>query len=162
MAQRKTLAAIIGVTAAAVSIAFTGSHEGISNTPYRDTGGTWTVCRGQTGVAMHYYSNAQCDSMLADTLASYAAQIAANTPGYTTLPDGVKSATLDFAYNVGVGAYTTSSYRRMLIARKLPAACDELLRWRFVAGRDCSVKANNCYGVWTRRQAERSMCRGIH
>jgi lysozyme len=160
MAQRRTLAAIIGAAAAASTLAFTAYNEGNSNTPYRDSGGVWTVCRGQTGVPMHYYTDQQCDDMLANTLAATAAQIAADTPGFTTLPDGVKTATVDFAYNVGVNAYKGSTYRRMLVARQVPAACDQLLRWRFVGSADCSVKGNNCYGVWTRRKAEQEMCRG--
>lgn len=160
MAQRRPLALTIGGVAAAAAIVFTGTHEGTSNTPYRDLGGVWTVCRGQTGVPMHYYTDAQCDSMLGDSLATFAQQIDVSTPGYAALPDGVKVATLDFAYNVGMGAYNGSAYRRMLVRGAVPAACDQLLRWRMVAGRDCSVRANGCYGIWERRQAERRMCRG--
>lgn len=160
MATRRSLAMTLGGVAAAAAIVFTGAHEGISNTPYRDTGGVWTVCQGQTGVPMHYYTNAQCDAMLAASLEKFAEQIAMSTPGYTAMPDCVKVATLDFAYNVGINAYNGSTYRRMLTRGKLPAACDELLRWRMVAGRDCGVRANGCYGIWERRQEERRMCRG--
>lgn len=160
MASKRTLAAIIGASAAAATIAFTGSQEGVRNNPYRDTGGVWTVCRGQTGVPMHYYTNAQCDAMLAGTLARVADQIDNITPGYSTLPDGVKSATLDFAYNVGIGAYSKSTYRRMLIARDLPAACDQLPRYKYVGALDCSIRANDCYGVWARRKAEQQRCLG--
>jgi lysozyme len=158
--QKRTLASIIGTAAAVAAVAFTGSQEGISNTPYRDSGGVWTVCRGQTGVAMRYYTDQECDDMLADTLAVTAAQITANTPGFTTLDDGVKTATVDFTYNVGFGAYTRSTYRQMLIKRELPAACDQIPRYKYVGDNDCSKQANDCYGVWKRRQAERSMCRG--
>jgi len=159
MVQRRTLVTVLGsATVAAAALAFVPHNEGRSNTPYADTGGTWTVCDGQTGVPMHYYTNAQCDAMLSVTLTSIAAQIEANTPDYAALPDGVKVATLDFTYNVGVNAYKDSMYHTMLLEKKLPAACDQLLRWRFVAGKDCSVRANNCYGVWQRRQAEKEMC----
>jgi len=160
MMQKRTLAAIVGTTCAAIALAFTGAQEGTSNTPYRDTGGVWTVCRGQTGVTMKYYTDAQCDAMLANTLAVMATQIEGNTAGFATMPDGVKSATLDFTYNVGFAAYTRSSYRTLLLRGDVPAACDQLLRWKYVDGKDCSIKSNNCFGVWTRRQAERSMCRG--
>lgn len=160
MRSKRTLAAVIGATAAAMVVSFTGGNEGKSNTPYKDTGGVWTVCRGQTGVPMHYYSDAACDTMFADTLATFAVQIEASTPGYASMSDGVKSATLDFAYNVGMGNYNGSTYRRRIIAGDVPGACDELLKWRFVAGKDCAVAENNCRGVWTRRNAERTMCRG--
>lgn len=158
--SRRTLAAIIGATAAAAVVSFTGGNEGMSNTPYKDTGGVWTVCRGQTGVPMHYYTDQACDAMFADTLALFAEQIEASTPGYAKMPDGVKSATLDFAYNVGMGNYNGSTYRKRIIAGDLPNACDELLKWRFVAGKDCAIRESNCRGVWTRRNAERTMCRG--
>ena len=160
MTQKRTLAAVIGATAAAVVLAFTGAQEGTRNTPYRDTGNVWTVCKGQTGVPMHYYTNAQCDTMFANTLVGLATQIEGNTPGFGAMSDGVKSATLDFAYNVGFAAYTRSSYRTLLMRGDVQAACDQLLRWKYVDGKDCSVKSNNCLGVWNRRQAERSMCRG--
>lgn len=160
MAQRRSLALTLGGIAAAAAIVFTGAHEGNSNTPYRDIGGVWTVCRGQTQVPMHYYTDSQCDALLASALEQRAAQIEVSTPGFAALPDGVKVSTLDFVYNVGVGAYNGSTYRKMLVRHALPAACDQLLRWRVVAGRDCSVRSNGCYGVWLRRQQERSMCRG--
>ena len=156
--SKKTLAAVIGATAAAIAVSFTGNNEGKSNTPYRDSGGVWTVCRGQTGVPMRYYTDAACDAMFADELAAVATQIEASTPGYASMTDGVKAATLDFTYNVGIGNYNGSTYRRRIIAGDLPAACDELLKWRFVAGKDCAIKESNCRGVWVRRHAERDMC----
>jgi lysozyme len=162
MASKRTLTAIIGATAAALVMGLTPLQEGRSNNPYRDTGGVWTVCDGQTGVPMRYYTNAQCDAMLANTLANVASQVEAITPGYASLPDGVKAATIDFTYNVGIGTYSKSTYRKMLSAREVPAACDQLLRYKFVGALDCSTSANRnqCGGVWTRRQAERTMCRG--
>lgn len=161
MAQRKTLAALVGAACAAIALAFTSAQEGTRNTPYQDTGGVWTVCKGQTGVPMKYYTDAQCDAMLANTLTGLAAQIETNTPGFGAMSDGVKSATLDFAYNVGFAAYTRSTYRTLLLRGDVPAACNQLLRWKYVSGKDCSDKSNNCYGVWTRRQAERRMCLGV-
>jgi lysozyme len=160
MPSKRTLALIIGPVAAAASIAFTGDFEGLSNTPYRDTGGVWTVCRGQTGVPMRYYSDAACDAMLADELGAVEQTIINVTPGYTTLPEHVRAATRDFAYNVGTGAYGKSTYRQMLIRRELPAACNQIARYKYVGALDCSVRSNNCYGVWTRRLAEVKMCKG--
>ena len=32
------------------------------------------------------------------------------------------------------------------------------LLFRFVAKRDCSIKSNNCYGVWTRSQDRQRRC----
>lgn len=161
MTPRKTLAGVIGTIAAATLIVFTGNFEGKSNTPYRDSGGVWTVCKGQTRVPMRYYTDAECDAMLAGTLADVATHIEAVTPGFETLPDGAKTAAIDFAYNVGIANYQNSTFRKMLATKQLPAACDQILRWRYVGDHDCSVPGNKvCAGVWTRRQAERKMCRG--
>jgi lysozyme len=154
------LAAVVGAACAACLVAFTSVQEGRSNEPYRDTGGVWTVCDGQTGVPMHYYTDSQCDAMLGNTLAHIAQQVQDMTPGFETLSDGVKAATVDFAYNVGLGNYQRSSLRTKLIARQLPAACDVFLRYKLAGGKDCSDRDNGCYGVWQRRQAERSMCLG--
>jgi lysozyme len=165
MTQKRTLAAVIGATAATIVLAFTGMQEGSSNTPYRDSGGVWTVCTGQTGVPMHYYTDSQCSAMLANTLETTAAQLAAGIPGFTTRTDGQKAAAVDLAYNIGVHAFFWSGSRPSTISRQyesgaFPAACDSFLNYKLVDGKDCSVRANNCYGVWTRRQAERSMCLG--
>lgn len=158
MANRKTLAGVIGAAAAGVLIAFSGGNEGTRNVPYQDIGGVWTVCDGQTRVQMRYYTDAECNAMLGDTLAQDAVQIQAMTPGFDTLPDGVKVATIDFGYNVGLGAYQRSSLRTKLIARDLPQACDVFLLYKFAGGKDCSQKGSGCPGVWNRRLAERQMC----
>lgn len=162
MTQKRTLAAIMGATAAAATVAFTSLNEGRSNNPYQDSGGVWTVCDGQTGVPMHYYTNAQCDAMLSNTLVQVTEQIRTMTPGYDTLPDGVKESMTDFAYNVGVNAYRNSTFRRMLSPAQLPAACAQLLRYKFVGQMDCSTAKYErvCGGVWTRRLAEYQRCKG--
>jgi lysozyme len=159
--QRKTLVAVIGTVAAAVAIAFTGhKNEGKSNAPYQDSSGVWTVCYGQTGVPMHYYTNAQCDAMLGNTLASYADQIDAQMPTFAQRTDGQKVAALDLAYNIGVNAFLRSTLAKRYRAGDFPAACDGFLAYKYVGETDCSARSSNCYGVWQRRQAERSMCLG--
>jgi lysozyme len=111
---------------------------------------------------MRYYTDAECDAMLDDMLANVASQVVTTTPWLAMSPDGVKAATIDFTYNVGIGTYSKSTYRKMLSAREVAAACDQLLRYKFVGALDCNTSANRrqCGGVWTRRQAERTMCRG--
>jgi len=46
------LPALIGTGAAAALIALVGAWEGKRNDPYRDIVGVWTVCYGETNVAM--------------------------------------------------------------------------------------------------------------
>lgn len=36
------------------------------------------------------------------------------------------------------------------------------LKWKYVAGRDCSVRSNGCYGVWKRQQDRHSKCVAVN
>lgn len=66
---------------------------------------------------------------------------------------------MDWVYQYGSGAWERSSMRRKILAGHHLAACDALLRYRFVAGYDCSTPGNKrCMGVWTRQQARHKAC----
>lgn len=66
---------------------------------------------------------------------------------------------VDWMYQYGSGAWLKSSMRRELLAGNYRAACDALLRYRFVAGFDCSTPGNRtCPGVWTRQQERHRKC----
>lgn len=160
--RKRTLAAVVGAAAASALIGLTGSQEGVSLTPYNDilANDVQTVCFGDTTVPMHRYTLAQCRSMLADRLADYAEAVRSITPGFDTLTDGQKVAVVDGAYNFGLSNYRGSTLRRMYIAKQFPAACEQYLRWRFVAGKDCSIAANQCGGIYRRRKLERAACLG--
>ena len=61
-------------------------------------------------------------------------------------------------YQYGQGAWHKSSMRRLLLNGQHRQACDALLRWRFAGGKDCSVRKNGCYGVWTRQLERHQQC----
>ena len=65
---------------------------------------------------------------------------------------------LDFSYQYGTAAFANSSMLRNLKAGKYRAACDSLLKYKYVAKRDCSIRKNNCYGVWTRQVERHKRC----
>lgn len=67
---------------------------------------------------------------------------------------------LDFIYQYGQSAWSGSSMRRLLLQNKPRQACDALLKWKYVAKRDCSIRKNNCYGVWTRQLERHQKCVG--
>ncbi|WP_151838121.1 MULTISPECIES: lysozyme [unclassified Acinetobacter] len=69
---------------------------------------------------------------------------------------------LDFMYQFGQSAWSGSSMRKQLIQNKHRQACDSLLKWKYVAKRDCSIRANNCYGVWTRQVERHKKCVGVN
>lgn len=82
----------------------------------------------------------------------------ASLPG-AHLTQGEYDVYLDFVYHYGAGAWSKSSMRRELLAGNHLAACDALLRYRYVAGYDCSTPGNRrCMGVWTRQQARHKTC----
>ncbi|MDQ7982240.1 hypothetical protein QYH69_34005 [Paraburkholderia sp. SARCC-3016] len=169
---KRNLAAIIGSAAAAGVVALTSSSEGVRLTPYNDTIGAHvqTVCFGETNVPMRPYTLAECKQILSTSLAGYADSVRSSTPGFDDLTDGQKVAAVDYAYNRGVGAWRAAdsadgpSIRTAYVARDFPAACDLYIKWAKVKRRgewfDCSDRANNCYGIYTRRLAERAACLG--
>jgi GH24 family phage-related lysozyme (muramidase) len=182
--QKRSLAAILGATAAAGMIAFTGGNEcdrgcvargGLA--PFNDTVGAHveTVCFGETNVPMRRYTLAECKQILADSLADYAEAVRTSTADFDTLTDGQKFAAIDYAYNRGVGNWRATStqdckpqdcpdIRSAYIARDFPAACEMYVKWAKVKRKkkwfDCSDRSNGCYGIYTRRIKERAACLG--
>ncbi|MDB0076807.1 lysozyme [Acinetobacter baumannii] len=67
---------------------------------------------------------------------------------------------LDFTYQYGIGAWSGSSMLKNLKLGKYKAACDSLLKYKYVAKRDCSIRKNGCYGVWTRQLERHAKCIG--
>lgn len=88
------------------------------------------------------------------------ARFRASLPG-VTLTQGEYDTYMDFIYQYGSGAWSSSSMRRHLLAGQHRQACDALLRYRFAGGYDCSTPGNKrCMGVWTRQQARHKACIG--
>ncbi|HFE8231151.1 TPA: lysozyme [Acinetobacter baumannii] len=69
---------------------------------------------------------------------------------------------LDFTYQYGIGAWSSSSMLKNLKVGKYKAACDSLLKYKYVAKRDCSIRSNGCYGVWTRQLERHAKCIGVN
>jgi GH24 family phage-related lysozyme (muramidase) len=65
---------------------------------------------------------------------------------------------LDHAYQYGEAATCNSSMVRLVNQGRYAEACKAYERFRFVAGRDCSVRSNGCYGVWLRSQERAQKC----
>lgn len=67
---------------------------------------------------------------------------------------------MDFAYNFGIANWKSSSMLRNLKQGKHVEACNALLKWKYVAKRDCSIRKNGCYGVWVRQVERNKICLG--
>ncbi|HFF8933838.1 lysozyme [Acinetobacter baumannii] len=69
---------------------------------------------------------------------------------------------LDFSYQYGVPTFAKSSMLKNLKAGQYKAACESLLKYKFVAKRDCSIRSNGCYGVWTRQLERYKKCMEVN
>jgi lysozyme len=149
---RRGLAAIVGTVAAAVLLAFTPAQEGRVLKTYRDIGGVLTYCDGATEHAQagKTYTPAECDAQLDRDLQRHAAGIQPCLP-WDRLTDGQKVAFVDAAYNIGVPAFCGSSMARRAKAGDMAGACDALLLWDRVGGKEV-------LGLARRRQRERDIC----
>lgn len=66
---------------------------------------------------------------------------------------------VEFSYNVGASAFCKSTLVRKLNAGDYAGACDEVLRWKYHKGVDCSTPGNRiCSGLWQRRLATHAAC----
>lgn len=70
---------------------------------------------------------------------------------------------MDFVGQYGMGAWRAGSPRRDLLAGNYVQACNDLLKYKFAAGYDCSTKINGkpnnrCWGVWTRQLERHAKC----
>jgi len=150
--QRRGLVALVGAVAAAGLLALTPKFEGTELTTYRDIGGVLTYCTGATEDAQwgRTYTPEQCRAQLDRDLERHAAGIARCVP-LARMTDGQKVAFVDAAYNIGVGAFCGSSMARRTNAGDMVGACNALLMWNKVGGKEVR-------GLTRRRQAERELC----
>ena len=65
---------------------------------------------------------------------------------------------IDAAYQYGPATVCKSSMVRHINAGEYTQACQAYARYRFVAGRDCYVRSNGCYGVYLRSQERVAKC----
>ena len=66
---------------------------------------------------------------------------------------------MDFVGQYGIGTWLKGSPRRDLLAGNYAQACNDLLKYRFAAGFDCSTPGNKrCAGVWNRQLERHAKC----
>lgn len=160
---KAALVATMGASAAFTLFTAVSGEEGRVNTPYMDrlAGNLMTVCYGDTTAPMHTYTNAQCDDLLYNKLATFTRQVKRLTPNFDSLTDGRKAAVVDVTYNIGLGNYSGSTLRKDYVANAFPAACYQFTHWRFVGKKDCAVASSGCPGIMKRRTNEEDLCLGV-
>lgn len=139
---------------AVMVVALVGGFEGLRTYAYRDPVGIPTICFGETrNVHMgDRKTAAECKALLGNRLAEFETGMQRCMSHPERVPDPSYAAFLSFTYNVGTGAFCSSTLHRKLNAGDLAGACDELLRWDKAAG-------IRLPGLTKRRVAERALCR---
>ena len=155
MSNKAKLIAAIGAAVAALAVPLVARYEGTVQTTYRDPVGIVTACTGHTGPELQMgqvFTREQCEDMLYKDLLKYTASLeCVKAP----MSDGQKAAFLSFAFNVGNGAFCSSTLARKANAGDMPGACAELSRWTYAGGKQLP-------GLVNRRAAERQLCeRGL-
>ena len=151
MNDRAKLIAKIGATAVALVIPVVTYYEGKVNRTYVDPVGVLTSCYGHTGPELkpgQTFTDEQCLAQLEADLTKHAIALdCVRVP----LTDGQKAAFLSFAFNVGNGAFCSSTLVRRANTGDMPGACAELSKWVYAGGKQLP-------GLVKRRAAERAMC----
>lgn len=163
--SNKTKVLLVGLAASAAFFTSLIQYEGFSSKPYRDSGGVATIGIGSTTyedgqrvtMADKPITQARAVEIVRNHISKDEQLFKQSLPG-VKLSQAEYDVYLDFTYNFGQANWRISSMRRLLIQGKHRQACDALLKWKYVAGRDCSIRKNNCYGVWLRQVDRHSKC----
>lgn len=150
---KKRLIALIaaGASAATIATVAVSDFEGRKKHAYLDVAGVPTICDGYThGVKLGgYKTDQECDTLLQKELqASFK-----TVEKYVRVPltEQTKAALASFVYNVGPGAFRSSTLLRKLNAGDRVGACNELKRWVYAGGRKWN-------GLIKRRDVESWLC----
>ena len=156
-----------GLAASAAFFVGLEKYEGYSAKPYKDSGGVVTQGIGSTTKPDGKPIKMTDPPITRKTAQEWAkAHVSKDEVVFRKSLEGVKlsqveyNSYLDFVYNFGQSNWNNSSMLRNLKQGKYVQACQSLLKWKYVAGKDCSVRSNNCYGVWTRQVDRYQKCMG--
>lgn len=168
--SNKTKFAVTMLTAISLGgVYYTQSKEGTVLIPYKDPVGVVTIGTGTT-----VYPNGQKVKMTDPKITKKQAteylqiHISKDAKIFNKTLLGIPLSQIeydlymDFAYQFGTGAWSSSSMLRNLKAKNYKESCTSLLKWKYAAKRDCSMRKNNCYGVWTRQVERYDKCMGVN
>ena len=68
---------------------------------------------------------------------------------------------VSMSYNVGASGFCNSTIVKRWNAGDYAGGCEAVMMWKYASGKDCSIRANNCYGLIIRREKERRQCLGL-
>jgi lysozyme len=132
-------------------LSLTEGFEGLSLNAYQDQVGVWTIGYGHTGPDVTSgltITQDQAQDLLAQDVASAAAFV--NNAVTVTLGQNEFDALVDFVFNLGAGAFRSSTLLRNLNAGNYAAAANQFDAWDHAGG---TVVA----GLLRRRQSETAL-----
>lgn len=162
-ASRAGALSALALAACAAATTIINPSEGLVLHTYPDAVYLWklpTACRGHTGPELHQgqtFTVAECDAMEAGDLRKTYDGLAPCFGG-AKLNANQLGAFLSLGFNIGTGAVCRSSIPRKVQAGNVAAACATIEEFDRANGKDCHIRANNCFGVIDRRHRERMLC----
>lgn len=149
-AVKKTLL----TSAVVLSVGILVELEGYDSKPYYDIAGVLTECYGNTkGVDVNNPKTLeQCTALLNDESSRIGLMLLNDVPHHNV---GTLASGISFVYNIGDGAYRSSTYRKKLKEGKLVEACNEMYKWVYVTKSGKKVKSK---GLQNRRDKEVEVC----
>ncbi len=132
--------------------------EGCRNQTYQCSAGTWTngightlnVSKNERVTNEQVAENFIYDVSHAERVVSKYLHVEVTQPQFDVL--------VSFVFNLGETNFRTSTMLRKFNNQDTISACNELMRWVFVSGKNCNEKESNCYGIVKRRTAEKAAC----
>jgi lysozyme len=130
------------------------NFEGLRLQAYQDPGGVWTIGYGHTGSDVSQglvITRADADALLRADLAT--AEATVNSSVSVSLTQGQFDALVSFVYNVGGGAFQTSTLLAKLNAGDYASAAAEFGNW------NQDANGQPLAGLMSRRSAEAALFR---
>lgn len=149
-----TPAALVSDLWLPLCLRLTIASEGCKLTAYPDPASgaePWTIGYGATGADIHQgtvWTQAQAEARLQAYLARFGAAV--DVVVISAITPNQKAALVDFAYNVGVGAFSQSTLLRLLNSGDLAGAAAQFNAWTYADGKQMP-------GLIVRRQRERDL-----
>lgn len=144
---------ITALALSAVALVGIASYEGYSGSAYQDIVGVWTIGFGTTeGVTRNQTTTpvAALQRKMQDiTKFEGAIRQCVKVP----LHQHEYDAFVSLSYNIGPGAFCSSTLVKLLNEQKYPEACAQILRWNKAGGRKVR-------GLTIRREGEYRLCMG--
>lgn len=167
------IAATALTIAGAATVALVEKNEGVKTTAYKDPVGIPTI--GSGTIKYRTGDKAGQSVKMGDTITKEEARqeviayldeqgkriidsLKKPDGSYVELYQEELEVIEDFVYNFGIGNWTNSSMRKYYLQGEYILACESYLKYKYAGGKDCSIRSNGCYGVWTRSQKRRDDC----